>query len=292
MVSSTPTQPAGPTGNARRRFPAAGRRLAWLAVFGLLAATVACTHPVRRLVFQPHQIKEIPAFPDGFPHLERFWLPTEQGPVEGWVLPGEGVDDRHPGPAVMLAHGNRELIDHYLERASRYRRMGLTVMLGEYRGYGRSAGSPSREAIAADYRRFYDRLAARPAVDPDRIVFHGRSLGAAVLCDLLPHRRPAAVILESTFTSVQAMARGAPDFLLVDNYDTLQALSGYRRPVLIIHGRSDEVVPVAHARALKQRIAQARLILYDFGHSDGPPDASIYWRDIHTFLLDAGLLAP
>jgi hypothetical protein len=113
-----------------------------------------------------------------------------------------------------------------------------------------------------------------------------------VLCDLLPQRRPAAVILESTFTSVKAMAHGAPDFLLVDNYDTVAALSGYRRPVLIIHGRQDDVVPVEHALALKQQIAQARLILYDFGHSDGPPDTSAYWRDIRRFLQAAGVIGP
>jgi fermentation-respiration switch protein FrsA (DUF1100 family) len=258
----------------------------------LLAAAVACTHPVRRLVFQPHEIAKIPPFPEDCPHLQRFWLQTDQGPVEGWLLPGRGASARHPGPAVLLAHGNRELIDDTLERAYQYRRMGLTVLLGEYRGYGRSAGSPSRARIAADYRRFYDRLTAQAGVDPDRILFHGRSLGAAVLCDLLPQRRPAAVILESTFTSVKAMAHEAPDFLLVDNYDTVEALSGYRRPVLIIHGRQDDVVPVEHALALKHQIAQARLILYDFGHSDGPPDASAYWRDIRRFLQGAGVIGP
>lgn len=277
---------------ARRIFIFVVRRPLSILLVSLVVCGLACTHPARRLVFQAHEIKTVPPFPDNLPHLQRFWLDTDQGPVEGWLLPGKGATPSAPGPAVMLAHGNRELIDDYLQRAGAYQCIGFTVMLGEYRGYGRSAGAPSRDRIRSDFLRFYDRLAAQPGVDADRIVFHGRSLGAAVLCDLLQQRPAAAVILESTFTSIKAMAHGAPEFLLPDNYDALAALSEYRRPVLIIHGRHDEVVPVRHALALKQHIAQARLILYDFGHSDGPPDWSTYWRDICRFYEEAGIMAP
>ena len=68
---------------------------------------------------------------------------------------------RWPGK-LLMAHGNRELIDFYLNRAETYQRMGFTVLLGEYRGYGRSAGKPSRKRIASDYRRFYDLLISLP----------------------------------------------------------------------------------------------------------------------------------
>ena len=101
----------------------------------LLPAFFACTHPVRRLVFQPHMIQIIPLFPREKSDLERFWLETDQGDVEGWLLKGNGVDSLHPGPAVLMAHGNRELIDSYMDRAQGYQRLGYTVFLGEYRGY-------------------------------------------------------------------------------------------------------------------------------------------------------------
>jgi len=143
--------------------------------------------------------------------VQRIWLEKDQGPVEGWLLQGLGVAAEKPGPAVLIAHGNRELIDFYLDRARAYRRMGFTVLLAEYRGYGRSAGAPSRQRIAADFERFFDRLASLPFVDAKRIVFHGRSLGGAVLSELSRQRPPAALIVESTFTSIKAMAHGAPD---------------------------------------------------------------------------------
>lgn len=249
-----------------------------------LCLCICCTHPVRRLVFQAHKIPTIPAFPDNAVNLERFWLQSDQGAVEGWLFKAKGRDGIHPGPAVLIAHGNRELIDDYRRRAETYQRSGYTVLLGEYRGYGRSAGSPSRERVAADFIAFYDHLASLPMVDPRKVVFHGRSLGGAVLSELARRRRPVAVIVESTFSSIKAMARGAPDFLLVDSYDTLGALMDYSGPILIIHGTKDDVVPVSHALLMKNSIPRAQLLLYPFGHSDGPPDWEIYWRDITSFL--------
>ncbi len=258
----------------------------WMALalaLGFILSALACTHPVRRLVFQPHKIKYVPAFPENRSGLERFWLKTEAGHIEGWVFKGVGASLQRPGPAVLIAHGNRELIDYYLDRALEYQRMGFTTMLGEYRGYGRSEGRPSREGIREDYIRFYDKLAALPTVDSRRIIFHGRSLGGAVLADLVPYRRPAAIVLESTFTSIKAMAYGAPDFLLTDRYDTPSAMSTYDGPVLIIHGKRDQVVPVAHARQLKKAIARAELFVGDFGHSDPPTDDGHYWSILGQF---------
>ena len=244
----------------------------------------ACTHPVRRLVFQQHKIQSVPPFPKGATHFDRFWLKTEQGDVEWWLFKADGVDVCQKGPAVLMAHGNRELIDFYMNRANAYQRLGYTVLLGEYRGYGRSAGRPSRNRIESDFKRFYDQLASMPIVDSESIVFHGRSLGGAVLSELSRHRLPSAIIVESTFTSIKEMAHGAPDFLLSDNYDTLSALLDYQGPILIIHGTEDKVVPVRHALEIKKQIPTAELILYDCGHSDGPPVWETYLKDISTFL--------
>ena len=254
--------------------------------FICLCLVASCTHPVRRLVFQPHHISSVPAFPDDAPNLKRFWIRSDQGPVEGWLFRGKGAAGTHHqrGPAVLMAHGNRELIDYYRDRASAYQRLGVTVLLGEYRGYGRSAGTPSRARVASDFVAFYDYLISQPMVDPQKVIFHGRSLGGAVISELSRQRTAAGIIVESTFTSIKAMAHGAPDFLLVDRYDTLGALLDYSGPILIIHGTRDNVVPVAHALEMKKRMPCAELLLYDFGHSDGPPDWDIYWKDIAAFL--------
>jgi len=87
----------------------------------------------------------------------------------------------------------------------------------------------------------------------------------------------------------RAMARGAPDFLLSDRYDTLSALMAFQGPILIIHGAGDDVAPVEHALRMKEQIPAAKLILYECGHSDGPPDWNVYWKDRADILGEAGV---
>lgn len=225
------------------------------------------------------------------PGVEVIWLETDAGKVEAWFIPGKGVSAEAPGPAVMYAHGNGELIDLWQHDLTGYADLGVSLMLVEYRGYGRSAGTPTQRGITQDFVAFHDLLAQRPDVDPDRIVLHGRSLGGAAMAALAQERTPAAMILESSFTSVAAMARRflVPAFLVRDRFDTLETLRDFRGPVLILHGHHDEVIPVSQAHELQEAAPQSRLVLYDMHHNT-PPPRDDYWRDIEAFLRDNGIV--
>ena len=227
------------------------------------------------------------------PGLERWWIESEEGDVEAWLLPGEGVDGAHPGPAVIFAHGNGELIDHWPEMLARYRRLGVSVVLPEYRGYGRSAGAPSEDAIREDLRALYARVETHPAIDEDRLVYHGRSLGGGAVATLVEAHPPRALIMESTFTSVADVARDMwlPGFLVVDRFETLPVVEAYAGPLLVIHGTRDRVIPTAHGRRLAEAHRDARLVLYDSGHNDLPPRGSDYWTQIERHLRGAGVIA-
>ncbi|MBK8482195.1 MAG: alpha/beta hydrolase [Proteobacteria bacterium] len=248
----------------------------------------------RRIVFPRHLTHAAAGAGDGVEALERLWIDTEEGRVEAWLLPGEGVGPTHPGPAVIFAHGNAELIDEWPQILQPYRRLGISVLLPEYRGYGRSAGSPSQAAIGADFARFYDQLAARPEVDAARIVLHGRSLGGGVVCQLAEQREVAAVILMSTFSSVHELAKRfwVPSFLLRDPFDNRAAIARLQRPVLIVHGRQDTLIPVDHARVLAAAATRGRLVLYDGDHNTCPPDWTVFWRDLEQFLRASTVLVP
>ena len=239
----------------------------------------------------------IPAPPDGLaqsiPGLERLAVEVKGGEVEAWLLPGDGVSAAAPGPAVIFCHGNGELIDYWPEVLSTYRRLGLTLLLPEFRGYGRSAGSPSEEGIARDLELFYDMLAARPEVDASRILFHGRSMGGGAVCALARRRPPAAMILMSTFTSIREMARRylVPGFLVRDPFENLEVVGKMERPLLIFHGKRDSLVPHAHAERLQQAAHHSRLISYpDADHNDCPPDWSSFWVEVESFLKEAKIL--
>src|SRR5690606_27765101 len=88
--------------------------------------------------------------------------------------------------------------------ASALNRMGLSVLLFDYRGYGGNPGSPSEEGLAADARAAQAWLAAQPGVD--QIVYFGESLGGAVAVRLAVERSPVALILRSPFTSLADVA--------------------------------------------------------------------------------------
>ncbi len=220
--------------------------------------------------------------------LQQLSIDTDQGPVEAYLLPGRGVDAKHPGPLVIFAHGNGELIDYSAASGEwePYRAMGISVALCEFRGYGRSAGDPTEQRIVSDFVKLYDRLAARADVDAQRIIIHGRSIGTGVACGLAAQRPPAALILQSPFRSVAAIMAGfwIPRFCVLDPFDNEAVLATFEKPVLIMHGTRDTVIPVAHGRALSKLTRRAQYIEYDCGHNDLPPDRQKYWDDIYAFL--------
>ena len=270
------------------------KRLRWS--IGSLAVIVV-------FVFGVVWLQRTMLFPRSFPRqvpsaletrgLERWWIESPEGDVEAWFLPGVGVDRDHPGPAVIFAHGNGELIDHFAEMLSRYRELGVSLILPEYRGYGRSAGAPSESAIAEDLDALHARMRAHPEIDEDRLVFHGRSLGGGAVCTLVEAHPPRALILESSFTSVVDVAADmyVPSFLIVDRFESLPIVREYEGPLLVFHGVRDQVIPVSHGRTLAAAHGDARLVLYDSGHNDLPPPGSDYWAQIERHLRSAGVIA-
>ncbi len=220
--------------------------------------------------------------------LERIWLRTESGEVESWLIPPPPGRTADPSPAVIFGHGNGELIDYWPEELKGFNRLGLAVMLVEYPGYGRSAGSPSQKSITDAFVVAYDTLAARKDIDPARIVLTGRSLGGGAVCALSLKRPSSAMILMSTFTSAKSFARRylAPSLLVRDPMDNLAAVQTYSEPILIIHGRQDTVIPYSHGQSLKKAAVRGSLITYEAGHNDCPPDWTVFWKDVETFLMD------
>ncbi len=200
-------------------------------------------------------------------------------------------DQQGPAPLVVIFHGNGELIDHYLPEAQALASEGFAVLLPEYRGYGRSRGTPGKAAITEDAAHFVELAAADARVDPARTIYIGRSLGGAVAADLARTRPPNALVLESTFTNMASMFRRAflPPVVVRHPYNAAETLRGYDGPLLIIHGSDDKVVPASHSRALARIRPDARHFEPESGHYP-----SISWpqydETLRQFLRDAGLM--
>jgi len=218
---------------------------------------------------------------------QRLWLETAGGRVEAWWLPGAG-SGLAPRPLILFAHGNGELIDHWVDELARLREWGFSLLLLEYPGYGRSQGSPSERSITEAIVAAYDRAVSRPDVDPLRIVGYGRSVGGGAVCALSRERPLAALVLESTFTSVRRLARsfGLPGFLVRDPFDNERAVRAFAGPILLVHGEHDANIPVRHAEALHAAARHSVLHLERCGHNDCPRP----WEALRTFFAEHGLL--
>jgi fermentation-respiration switch protein FrsA (DUF1100 family) len=269
----------------------------WVKYIGMavLAYAAYCTLVFvfqRQLVFPRSHIGYAPvALPDNLP-VEKIWLAIPGASVESWFIPPTGGLANGRRPALIFAHGNAERIDLCVGELMPFTALGIGVLLVEYPGYGRSTGTPSQKSITAAFLAAYDMLAARQGVDPSKIVFYGRSLGGGAVCALAAERPAAALILASTFTSIRAMASRylVPEFMVRDPFDNLTVLREFSGPVLIVHGRYDDIIPFHHGTALQKAARRATLLAYDCGHNDCPPDEERFWRDIATFLREVGII--
>jgi pimeloyl-ACP methyl ester carboxylesterase len=200
-------------------------------------------------------------------------------------------------PAAIWFHGNAERIENLanLEHVLFYHDLGYALLMPEYRGFGLSDGTPSQAGILADNIALHAWLVRQPEVDPARIVYHGLSLGGGVAIDLARTHPPAALVLESTFTSIIDHARrflipGPVARLIVRHpFDNLAVIGTLTMPMLIVHGVQDQVTPIAHARALRDAAPHARYAEFEADHFTLARHASAITALIARTLADAGL---
>ncbi|MEV2277572.1 alpha/beta fold hydrolase [Nocardiopsis sp. NPDC049922] len=179
-------------------------------------------------------------------------LRTEDGlDLGAWLVPPRGADR---DAAVLVANGNTGNRETRAPLARALADEGFTVLLFDYRGYGGNPGRPSEEALASDARAASDALAAHGHA-PDRTVYLGESLGAAVLSGLAVERPPAALLLRSPFTSLADVAAHHFPFLPVrallwDRYPVRASVAEIDRPTTVVLGDGDLVVPPEQSRAV------------------------------------------
>lgn len=217
----------------------------------------------------------------------------EVGKVVAWFIRPPNLPPETKTPLVVHFHGNAELIDDQDATIMRYHKLGVSVLLPEYRGYGRSAGTPSEEAIASDAIYFYDEALKRPDIDPSRILIHGRSLGGGPAARLAEQRPPRALILESTFTSAASLAHKyyAPAFLAKSPFYVDRVVESLDVPILIFHGCNDTIIPAWHGRALRDLARRAIYVEFTCDHNDFPgmDNDEKFWQHIEQFLRETGV---
>ncbi len=184
--------------------------------------------------------------------------------LRGWWLSADPRLSSQLGSRTLIYyHGNGGSIGANAEHACRLRNMGFNVLIFDYRGYGASDDvQPTEKSVFQDADRAWDYLTRNDgpgrAVDPRKIVIYGHSLGGAVAIEMAKrHADAAALIAESTFTSILAMADMEPKFglfplsyILNQKMDSLDKIKSIHMPTLLIHGTADDVVPPSMSEQL------------------------------------------
>jgi fermentation-respiration switch protein FrsA (DUF1100 family) len=160
----------------------------------------------------------------------------------------------------------------------------------EYRGYGKSSGKPTEKGTYADAMAAWTYLTETRGTSADSIVVYGRSLGGAVAAWLAAQVRPAALAIDSTFTSAPDMAKRMfaylPRFICRFRYDTRAQLGNVACPVFVAHSRQDEMIPFEHGRLLFDAAPEPKTFLeLNGGHNAGGLENSdSYQRALHAFV--------
>jgi fermentation-respiration switch protein FrsA (DUF1100 family) len=204
-----------------------------------------------KMIFYPSRaIEQTPA-----QHGWRFddvWLTASDGTrINGWFLPS----DHEKRLTVLLFHGNAGNISHRFEKLAIFRELGANVFIVDYRGYGRSDGTPNEQGTYFDARAAYEYLTKERKIDPRTIVVYGESLGSAVAVDLASKVSVGGVVVEEAFTSIADVGQKMFPFLPVrwlvrNKYDTLDKIGHINTPLLILHSRNDEYFSLRHAERL------------------------------------------
>ncbi|MFQ5630232.1 MAG: alpha/beta hydrolase, partial [bacterium] len=226
-----------------------------------------------KLVFFPSK------YPDGFWQPEQFGLhprdvffETEDGVrLHGWFFEKEDAI-----ATLLLMHGNAGNLSHRVDLVERLLgALPVEIFIFDYRGYGKSAGAPTEEGVYRDADAAYKYLTQKLNRPPEKIILHGRSLGGAVAVDLATKVSAAGLLLESTFSSGNDMAKEMFKVLPLWWFTTIKMdseskIRNVNMPILMLHGKNDSIVPFHLGKKLFEVAPQPKSFVEipDAGHND------------------------
>jgi fermentation-respiration switch protein FrsA (DUF1100 family) len=255
-----------------------------LLLVALATVTAGCREALERpLIYHPSRPLAADPSSAGLAFRDVAFPAGDGVALHGWLIPG-----RTP-TTLLYAHGNAGNIGDRLPIAHLLvEQLGVGVFMYDYRGYGRSEGTPSEAGLVQDALGARAAL-LREGVAGEHVVYYGRSLGAAVTVDLALAHPPCAVVLEAPFTSVRALANSilpGVGYLLRTRWDSLAKIGGLRAPLLVLHSDADTVVPYAHGQALFAAAPEPKAFFTIRGarHYDMVAAWAEYWAAWRAFL--------
>lgn len=272
------------TAKRRARLP----RVMWRVLRVLLVAYLLVI--LLLMIFEESLIFFPSKYPDGIwnpPGLtfEDAWFDSADGTkLHGWFMPHD-----QPRAYVLFTHGNGGNLSHRFDLFQALHRLGVAVLAFDYRGYGRSEGSPTEEGVLADGRAARKWFAERAGVPEKQIVLMGESLGGAVAVALAAEAPARALVLENTFSSIPDVAAahypGLPVRMLMrTQFNSVAAIKRYHGPLLQFHGDCDTIVPFELGKKLFDAANEPKQFIAVAGCDHNDPRSSRFFEELDRFL--------
>lgn len=240
-----------------------------------------------RMVYFP--LKEVASTPaDIGLNFQEMTITTRDGiSLSAWLIPS-----KHERAVLLFCYGNAGNMSHRLDSIGTFHALHMSVFIFDYRGYGKSSGTPSEHGLYYDADAAYEYLVAEQQVPPEKIILFGRSLGSAVAVETALKKKAAALIVESGFTSLPDLGKTIYPYLPVrllsrSRYATIDKIGKVRMPKLIIHSPQDEIIPFAHGKKLFNNALEPKDFLQiRGGHNEGfMVSGKMYYEGINDFFV-------
>jgi len=185
--------------------------------------------------------------------------------LSGWYIPAENAE-----LTVLFCHGNGGNMFHRLDSINIFYNLGLNCFIFDYRGYGSSEGKPGEEGTYLDVMAAYKWLTEEKKISPADIIIFGRSLGGSIAAQLASRVEARTLVIESVFTSYVDIGRKFYPYMPVRwfarfSYKTIDYIKDVLCPVMIIHSRSDEIVPFEFGLELYEVANEPKELVEIFG---------------------------
>jgi len=237
------------------------------------------------LVFVPRDATIGEWHPAGLAFEDAWFQAADGTKLHGWFVP-------HPAPraVVLFCHGNEGNVATWADNLRiLHDRVGVAVLGFDYRGYGRSEGTPSEAGILADARAARAWLAQRVGISEPQVVLMGRSLGGAVAIDLASADGARGLVVESTFTSAPDVGHVKVPWLPIRTLahirlNSVAKIPNYHGPYLQSHGTADRTIPLDLGKRLFAAANEPKrfVIIPNRGHND--PQTEDYYVTLAEFL--------
>jgi len=218
--------------------------------------------PDKKISFYPDQIN--------LNYKDIYMITKDNIKINSWYIPGEKDSN-----LVIFCHGNAGNISGRVETIRLIHELNLSLLIFDYRGFGKSEGNISEKGLYLDIEAVYQYATKNLNIDKKKVIIWGRSLGAAVAIDFASKHNINKLIIESAFTSISDMGQRIYPFLplkfiCTHKFLSINKIDKIKASKLFIHSKEDDLVPFSFGKILyKKAILQKSFLEIHGNHANG-----------------------